>query len=90
VTSTQSTRVWIITTIDWPSDWFVWGVCSTPEAGAAAIKAQHGDPYVVAWDDLKRTDTEDCWELWGEFEAVPHYSTKHRAGWQFNEYEVVA
>lgn len=80
--------VWVIETLGWPEERMVWGVAVSPQAGAEAIKAAYGPPYRVAWEELKADAEGSTWELWGEFEGVPGYSTRHRGGWVLTEWQV--
>lgn len=63
-------------------------VAASPEAAVAAIKGRYDNGhYVVRWEDP--TSDDRGWTLVGHFDAVPGWSTEHRAIYDITEYEVV-
>ena len=76
-------KVWVIETGDYEERHVV-GVAATVEAGVSWIKALHGRPHEVRWDDL----TGDG-PLVGHFSSVPGFSTEHDAEFAFTAFALL-
>lgn len=64
-----------------------WGVYSSVENAAAAIKDPYGPPYIVRWAE-PRQDAEDSYVLVGHFERVDGYSGAGPGEWYITGYVV--
>lgn len=65
----------------------VFGVAESLEAAIAHVKTEFGPPYIVRWEQPKKSDYPEfpMITLTGHFEAVPGYSTEHTADYDITE-----
>jgi len=79
--------VYILQTIDYPSDTIMYGVFSSVDAALNYLKESHKPPYIVEWGNVKLDDSGVA-TIEGKFEAVLHYSTEHTKQFEVTPYEL--
>jgi hypothetical protein len=73
-------KVWVVDEGEYENNYIV-GIYLTKQSAIEHIKEMYSVPYRVEWG-------WDGEQLVGYFEAVPNYSTKHTAYYNFTEWEV--